>query len=213
MTDSNKKTASTEKQGITPVISDKKRVLPVDQTTAIKNAIKAEKHFSLFRKIYAKNDKEFSVYSIFLILEGRASSFVEIQLLPDIGYVSGASFEEKKNLTTSRNAAGYRLLNWLYDSGAGIKLYARVKPGKDEKNIQFEYYALAVDENGISAEATLVPKTPGDEGYLRAAFAGFGKSRDFVESDLQNIFGLADAFSNVYLPGEAYDDTGTNPFV
>lgn len=188
----------------------KKQVTPVDQTVAIKNAIKAEKHFSLFRKVFSKNDKEFSVYSVFLILDGRKKSFVEVQLLPDIGFVGGTTAEEKKNLTTTKNAAGYSLLNWLYENGTAINLYARIRPTKDDKNVSFEYYALAVDDSGISAEATLVPKSLGDDGYLRAAFAGFGKCRDFAEGDLETVPKLDKAFENVYFPGEIAEDGETD---
>lgn len=187
-----------------------KKVTPVDQKTAIKDAIKAEKHFSLFRKIYSKNDKDYSVYSVFIILDGYKKSFVEIQLLPDIGFVGGTTAEEKKNLTTTKNAAGYSLLNWLYESGTAINLYARLKPTKDGKDVSFEYYALAVDDSGISAEAVLIPKSLGDEGYLRAAFAGFGKCRDFAEGDLETVPKLDKAFENVYFPGEIAEDGETD---
>ena len=172
-----------------------KKVIVQDQMDCIRRAIKDGKSFTLFRKDYEKNGKTYVSYSVFLILEGlKRSMFYEVQLLPDIGFIG----KKDEGIRTGRNASSYKLLNWLYANGNGLKLIARIKKENDIEKV--EYYAFAVDEFGMSADCLLKPRTPGEEGYLRAAFGGFGRCRDVVDTDFDKIPGLLAAFEKVVDP-------------
>ena len=65
----------------------RRKPVRVDPMTAIAKAIKDEKSFELIRKIYRNKDKFYDSYSVFMILEGMGEPmFVEMQLLPEIGF-------------------------------------------------------------------------------------------------------------------------------
>lgn len=176
-----------------------RKIIPFDE--AVKNGIEAGKSFKLIRKVHTHEDKnkkverKFYSYSVFIVLGANTRAFYhEISFLPDIGYVK--SDEDSKR--TSRNSSSYRLLNWLYAAGNGLKLEGRVrkiidKEGKPTGAITFDYYAITVDDSGIMVEVKVVPATPGDDSYIRSAFAGFGKCRDYNDKDIETVIGLADA--------------------
>ena len=89
----------------------------------------------------------------------------------------------------------------MYERGNGLYLYPEIVKDKDVDKV--EYYAQAVDVNGIAIETKLKPRTTGDDDFLRAAFAGFGNCREPVlPDDFAKVPGLQDAFNNVLMPGE-----------
>lgn len=203
MAETNKNNTNTEKTKATveataaaTAIAPKKRI---SQEEALSLAARLGKSFKLMRSIYTNNGKNYYAYSVFLVLDGNKQSFVEVSLIPNIGFVKTDDNANRK----SRNASSYSLLNFLYDNGQGLKLELRKRVVDKEKNtIVFDYYAVAEDESGITVESQLVPKTPGEEGYLKAAFAGFGRCRDFSEKDFETLPGLKEAFERILLPGE-----------
>lgn len=190
MNETEKKLTNTE------TIAPKKRTT---QDEAIAVAMRNRKTFKLMRSIYQKsNGKNYYAYSVFLILDGNRQSFVEASLVPYIGFV-----KSEDNLgRTSRNASSYSLLNFLYDNGQGLLLEIRKRPSNDvNARDAYDFYAVAEDESGIVVDTQLVPKTPGAEGYLKAAFAGFGNVRDFKTEDFETIPGLKEAFERILEPG------------
>ena len=181
----------------------KKRATAITQETALRNAEREGKSFTLVRKIYPKNDKFYYSFSAFFIFSGPlGETYQEAQLLPSIGYLKDD--DKNKTVRVARNSTSYRMLNWIYDSGNGIDLIIKSRKTVDG-NTFFDYYAYAVDESGISVEVQLTPKTPGDGDFLRAAFAGFGKARDWTNEDLDKIKGFKEEFTSVLLPGCAPD--------
>lgn len=201
MAETNKTNTNTEKTKATVVATaaataPKKRI---SQDEALSLAARLGKSFKLMRSIYTNNGKFYYSYSVFLVLDGNKQSFVEVSLVPNIGFVKTDDNVNRK----SRNASSYSLLNFLYDAGTGLKLELRKRTvDNDKDNVVFDYYAVAEDEAGMTAESKLVPKTPGEDGYLKAAFAGFGRCRDFNEKDFETLPGLKEAFERILLPGE-----------
>lgn len=171
------------------------------QEVALMSAVRSHKSFKLARSVYENNGKYFYSYSVFIVLDGNRQSFIEVALVPYIGFVKS----DDNYGRSSKNASSYSLLNFLYDCGQGLNLEIRrraTEKGKEDQ-FNFDFFAVAEDEDGISVECQLVPKNSGAEGYLRAAFTGFGKCRDYTDEDIKNIPGLAEAFGRILLPGEA----------
>lgn len=188
-------TATTEKTAT--------RKAPADLLTCFRAAVDSEKSFKLFRSLYKKNGKTYSAYSVFIILPNSRQVYREVQLLPDIGFVK----PDESGKRIGRNSSGYQLLSWMYESGAGLKLRARLHvPGKNEVFVKpsLDFYAYAEDESGMCAESDLVPRTPAEKGFLECAFVGFGASRDMVWDDLSNIKELSDEFGSgrIVMPGQ-----------
>lgn len=176
----------------------------ITQESALMSAVRSHKSFKLVRSVYENNGKYYYGFSAFIVLDGNKQLFIEIPLVPYIGYVKS----DDNYGRVSRNASSYSLLNFLYDCGQGLTLEIRKRPtekGREDQAIAFDYYAVAEDESGISVECQLSPKNSGNEGYLRAAFTGFGRCRDYTADDIENIPGFADAFKRVLLPGDVPD--------
>lgn len=174
----------------------------ITQESALMSAVRAHKSFKLARSVYENNGKYYYAFSAFIVLDGNKQHFIEIPLVPNIGYVKS----DDNYGRVSRNASSYGLLNFLYDCGQGLNLEIRKRAAeKGVDTVAFDYYAVAEDDNGISVECQLLPKNPGTEGYLRAAFTGFGKCRDYTDEDIAKIPGLAEAFKRILLPGEEPD--------
>ena len=175
----------------------------ITQESALMSAVRSHKSFKLARSVYENNGKYYYGFSAFIVLDGNKQNFIEIPLVPYIGFVKS----DDNYGRVSRNASSYSLLNFLYDCGQGLNLEIRRRPVEKgrEDLFAFDYYAVAEDDNGISVECQLVPKNSGTEGYLRAAFTGFGSCRDYTDEDIENIPGLAEAFKRILLPGEVPD--------
>lgn len=203
---SEKKTATNVAPETVATVTTEKpaaRKAPADLLTCFRDAIKSEKSFKLFRSLYNKNGKTYSAYSVFLILPGSRQKYREVQLLPDIGFVQN----DESGKRIGRNSSGYQLLSWMYESGAGLKLKARIhEPRKNEVVVKptLDFYAYAEDESGMCAESDLVPRTPAEKGFLECAFVGFGSCRDMNWDDLSKIEKLSDEFGSgrIVMPGQ-----------
>ncbi len=173
------------------------------QEVALMSAVRSHKSFKLARSVYENNGKYYYGFSVFIVLDSNRQTFIEVSLVPYIGFVKS----DDNYGRVSKNASSYSLLNFLYDCGQGLNLEIRRRPVEKGKEDQFafDYYAVAEDENGISVECQLIPKNSGAEGYLRAAFTGFGNCRDYIDEDISNIPGLAEAFKRILFPGEVPD--------
>ena len=172
---------------------------------AMHRAIKQGKKFKLIRKTYVNEEKNkrYNVYSSFIVLPGSRQGYREVQLLPEIGYVDK---DAGKNERTMRNQASYELLEWLYDCGQGLSLVCKEEFDSKSQKVIYVYNAEAVDFNGVALYVPLVPRTSGEKIFIQAAFCGYGLCRDFNDSDIGVIPGLAEALAEELTPGEIIMD-------
>ena len=180
------------------------------QNTAILNAIRAGKTFRLLRRAFYSESKSrtFYTYSMFLILPGKRKMHVQVDFNPDIGYIG----KDDKSKKISGNSTSFQLLNWLYDSGAGLKLKARAikKDGAYQYtksgDVELVYSAVCEDElTGLETTVEIVPSTVAQDKFCRLALCGFAGCREYNDTDFLDTPGLKDAFENMRLPGD-YDD-------
>ena len=180
------------------------------QNTAILNAIRAGKTFNLLRRAFYSESKSrtFYTYSMFLILPGRRKMHVQVDFNPDIGYIG----KDDKSKKISGNSTSFQLLNWLYDSGAGLKLKVRAikKDGAYQYtksgDIELVYSAVCEDEiTGLETTVEIVPSTVAQDKFCRLALCGFAGCREYNDNDFLDTPGLQEAFENMRLPGD-YDD-------
>ena len=172
---------------------------------AMQRAIKQGKKFKLIRKTFVNEDKNkrYNVYSSFIVLPGSRQGYREVQLLPEIGYLGK---DAGKNERTMRNQSSYELLEWLYDCGQGLSLVCKEEFDAKSQKVIYVYHAEAVDFNGVALYVPLVPRTSGEEIFIQAAFCGYGLCRDFNDSDIGVIPGLAEALAEELTPGELIID-------
>ena len=180
------------------------------QNDSILKAIRAGKTFRLLRRAFYSESKNrtFYTYSMFLILPGRRKTFVQVDFNPDIGYVS----KDDKSKKISGNSTSFQLLNWLYDSGAGLKLKARAikKDGAYQYtksgDVELVYSAVCEDDiTGLETTVEIVPSTVAQDKFCRLALCGFAGCREYNDNDFFDTPGLQEAFENMRLPGD-YDD-------
>ena len=180
------------------------------QNDALLKAIRAGKTFNLLRRAFYSESKNrtFYTYSMFLILPGRRKMHVQVDFNPDIGYIG----KDDKSKKISGNSTSFQLLNWLYDSGAGLKLKVRAikKDGAYQYtksgDIELVYSAVCEDElTGLETTVEIVPSTVAQDKFCRLALCGFAGCREYNDNDFLDTPGLQDAFENMRLPGD-YDD-------
>ncbi len=205
-------TVSADKPAEIPV-PVRKTALFGDQNEAIRAGIKEGRHFELLRlkktvpgKRPGDKQRFFYDYVVCVVLRGIVP-FKFLHVLPVSDYISKDDSIKKRQ----QNSVSYAQLNFLYDLGNGLDLYIREDKSSDNydrKDPKWRFFAIAVDEDGMTAEFELVPKTAGDRQFLYSAFAGFGRCRSFTWDDVENDKpkGIKDAIEPNYLaPGELPD--------
>lgn len=179
----------------------------VSQNDAILKAIRNGKSFSLLRRAFYSETKSrtYFNYSTFLILPGRIKTYIQIDFNPDNGYID----RDDKNKKTSSNSTSFQLLNWLYDSGAG--LYLKARPVKNDDGYVYTksgdlaliYSAVCLDElTGVEASVEIIPSTVANDKFIRLALCGFAGCREYESEDFNDTPGLKEAFENMRTPGE-----------
>jgi hypothetical protein len=198
-------TVSAETKAETPV---RKFAFFGDQNDAIRAAIRDGKSFELARMlktIPAKRpgDKPLHYYDyvVCLILKGVVP-FKFLHFKPYSDYIARDAISMK----AKQNSVSYAQLNFMYDLGGGLNLVLREDKSDDSnrKDPKWRFFAVATDEDGVSAEFELVPNTAGDRQFVLSAFSGFGKCRSFTFDDVNadKPKGIKDAFKNYLGPGE-----------
>ena len=215
MKDEKKIVESVQPTATATVSADKPAEPPVrkfafygDQNDAIRAAIRDGKSFELARMlktIPAKrpgdNPLHYYDYVVCLILKGVVP-FKFLHFKPYSDYIARDAISMK----AKQNSVSYAQLNFMYDLGGGLNLVLREDKSDDSnrKDPKWRFFAVATDEDGVSAEFELVPNTTGDRQFTLSAFAGFGKCRSFTFDDIaaDNPKGIKDAFKNYLGPGE-----------
>lgn len=206
-------TVSAEKsaESTTPV---RKSALFGDQNEAIRSGIKNGRCFELLRlkktvpgKRPGDKSRFFYDYVVCVVLRGIVP-FKFLHVLPVSDYISKDDSIKKRQ----QNSVSYAQLNFLYDLGNGLELFIREDKSSDNydrKDPKWRFFAIATDEDGMTAEFELVPKTAGDRQFLLSAFAGFGRCRSFTWEDVKNDIpkGIKSAIEPNYLaPGQLPED-------
>ena len=183
----------------------------VSQNDAILKAIRNGKSFRLLRRAFFSETKSrtYFNYSMFLILPGRVKTYIQVDFNPDNGYID----KDNKNKKTSSNSTSFQLLNWLYDSGAGLFLKARPVKNEDGNvytksgDIALIYSAVCEDKlTGLETNVEIVPSTVANDKFIRLALCGFGGCREYRDEDFNDTPGLKEAFEDLQRPGEFIDD-------
>ena len=184
----------------TNTTESKKATTILSAEDAMRRAVKDGKSFRLYRSVYqsSRNKKFYFEYRVIVELNNARQKYLQITLLPDIGYVGR---DTSASQVRSLNSSSYRTINWFYDCGATLKLIAKEDVDKNGRVI-FNFFAVAVDESGISAEMAMKPRNPGDAKFLQAVFCGFGKSREVDPEKAGEDEDLRKIFEEVYLPGQ-----------
>ena len=181
-----------------------------DQNDAIRASIRQGKHFELVRMLKTVPGKRpgddprfFYDYIVCIVLRGVVP-FKFIHFRPYSDYIARDAVVSKQQ----QNSVSYAQLNFMYDMGAGLDLVMREDTSAENYNKNYpkwKFFAVATDEDGLTAEFELVPNTAGDRQFLYSAFAGFGKCRSFTWDDVKsdNPKGIKNAIMKNYLgPGE-----------
>ena len=170
---------------------------------ALKKAARSGKNFNLYRSVYQskRNQLYYFDYKVFLTIPTLRRKEITVSMLPDIGFVTNKTTSSEKR---SLNSSSYRTLNWLCDAGMSLKLIVK-NTGTDDKPY-FQFFALAIDEEGHCAECLMKPRNPGDERFIQSAFCEFGKCREASEEDLVKSEYFQEQWKSVYMGGEYPDD-------
>ena len=178
----------------------KKVPVTLSPIEAMRKAISAGKSFCLYRSVYksSRTDQYYFEYRAIIELSNARQKYYQITLLPDIGYVGK---DTSASQVRSLNSSAYRSINLFYDLGVTLKLIAKEEVDKREQPV-FNFYAVAVDESGVSVEMPMRPRNPGDARFLQAAFCGFGKSREVDPEKVAEDEDLRAIFEEIYLPGQ-----------
>lgn len=181
-------------------IETKKVPVTLSPIEAMSKAIKDGRSFRLYRSVYesSRTKKYYFEYRVILEMNNARQKYFQITLLPDIGFVGK---DTSASQIRTLNSSAYRTINLFYDIGASLNLIAKESIGKDDQPV-FGFYAVAVDESGVSAEMPMRPRNPGDARFLQAAFCGFGKCREVDPEKAAEDEDLKKIFSEIYLPGE-----------